>query len=157
MVLIDSNVNVICHCWETHSSSSISSLSSSSFKMTKTTLLLYMKQWATWLHHLQLLQHFLKCFNVQWHFKKSVILCFWQSVQLLEINTLLLWIRIAFMYDDWWDRICCLKICSHMKKTLWLKRTKITMIWEKWTKMCSCCALTERTEFTSFTAAVRAH
>jgi len=153
----DSSADAICHCWETHSLSLISSLSSSSFRMTMTTLLLCMKQWAVWSCHLQLLQHSLKCFDIQQHFKKSIILHFWQSVQLSEINTLLFWIRIAFMYDDQWDRICCSEICLCTKKTSQSERIKITIIWEEWMKMHSCCALTERTEFASFTAVTKAH
>ncbi len=61
-------------------------------------------------------------------FQKSIILCFWQSVQLSEINTSLFWIRIAFMYDDQWDRTCCLKICLCTKRTSWSKRARMTMI-----------------------------
>ena len=61
------------------------------------------------------------------------------------------------MYNDWWDRTCCLKICLCMKKTLWSKRTKMTMIWEEWTKMCSCCTLIKRTEFALFAAVTKAH
>ena len=154
--LINSSVDVICCCWETCPPSSASLLLSLSFRMTMTTSLLCMKQWAAWSHHLQLLQHFLKCSDIQWHFKKSVILHFWQSVQLSEINTSLLWIRIAFMYNDWWDKICCLKICLCMKRTSQSEKTKITIIWKEWMKMHSCCTSTERTEFASFAVAMRA-
>ena len=122
-----------------------------------TTLLLCTKQWVVWSHHLQLLQYLSKCFDIWQHFKKSIILHFWQFIQLSEINTSLFWIRITFMYNDQWDRICCLKICSCTKRTLWSKRIKMTMIWEEWMKTHSCCTLIKRTEFASFAAAMRAH
>jgi len=61
------------------------------------------------------------------------------------------------MYDDQWDRTCCLKICLYMKETSQSEKTKMTMIWEEWMKMHSCYTLTERTEFALFAAVMRIH
>ncbi len=128
---------------------SSASLLFSLFKIMMSTLLLCTEQWAAWSCHLQLSQHLLKCFDVQWHFKKSVILHFWQSVQLSEINTLWLWIRIALMYDSQWILICCSVIQFHMNKMLSLSRVRMTIVWEKWAYKASCCWSTSRTELTS--------
>ena len=125
------------------------SLLFSLFKMTMSTLLLCTKQWAAWSCHLQLLQHSLKCFDVQWHFKKSVILHFWQSVQLTEINTSWLWIRIALMYDSWWVLIWVNVIQFCMNKILSSSRARITIVWKEWVYEASCCWSTQRTELTS--------
>ncbi len=138
ITLTDSRADVICLSLATHSFS-LTLLLFSSFKMTMSTSLLCTKQWAAWSCHLQLLQHLLKCFDVQQHFKKSVILCFWQSVQLLKINMLWLWIRITLMYNDWWVHICCSVIQFCTNKTLSLNRVRIIIVWEKWVYKVSCC------------------
>jgi len=119
----DSRVSAICLSLATHSFSlMLSSISLSEMMMS--TSLLCTEQWAAWSHHLQLSQHLLKCFDVQQHFEKSVILCFWQSVQLSEINMSWLWIRIVLMYNDWWVLICCSVIQICINKTLSLSRAK---------------------------------
>ncbi len=127
----DSRVSAICLSLAMCSFSLALSLFSS-FKIIMSTSLLCTEQQAAWSCHLQLLQHSLKCFDAQWHFKKSVILCFWQSVQLSEINMLWLWIRITLMYNDWWVLICCnvIQICTN--KTLSLSRVRMIIVWEKW-------------------------
>ncbi len=137
-VLVSSKVSAI-HLDLAMCSFSSTLLLFSLFKMTMNTSLLHIKQWAAWLHHLQLLQHSLKCFGVQWHFKKDVILHFWQSVQLSEINMLWLWIKITLMYNSWWVLICCsvIQICTN--KTLSLSRARMTIVWRKWVYKASCC------------------
>jgi len=119
-VSVNSETDAICLNLAMHSLSSVLLLFSS-FKMMMSTLLLYMKQQAAWSHHLQLLQHSLKCFDVQQHSEKSVILCFWQLIQLSEINTLWLWIKIALMYDSWWVLICCnvIQFCTNKTIEVW--------------------------------------
>ncbi len=125
-------------------------------EMTISTSLLCTEQWAAWSHHLQLSQHSLKCFNVQWHFKKSVILCFWQSVQLSEINMLWLWIRIVLMNNDWWVFICCSVIQFCTNRMLSLNRARMIIVWEKWAYKASCCWSISKTELTSVFTWVRA-
>ncbi len=126
----DSEVNAIHLSLATCSLSSVLLLFSL-FKMTMSTSLLCMKQWAAWSHHLQLSQHLSKCFNVQQHSEKSVISHFWQSVQLSKINTLWLWIRIVLMYNNWWVLICCNVIQFCINRTLSSDRAKIIIVWEK--------------------------
>ena len=118
------------------------------FKMTMSISLLCMKQWAAWSCHLQLLQHSLKCFDVWRHFKKSVILCFWQSVQLTKINTSWHWIRITLMYNNWWVLIWFNVIQFCTNRTLSLNRVRMIIVWEKWVYKASCCWSILRTELT---------
>ena len=117
-------------------------------EMTMRMSLLHTEQQHAWSHHLQLLQHSLKCFDVQWHFKKSVISCFWQLVQSVKINTSWLWIKIALMYDSWWVLIWADVIQFCTNKMLSLSRVRMTIVWEKWAYKASCCWSTQRTELT---------
>ena len=151
MTVLTDDVSVICLDWAAHSSS-LTLLLFSSFKMTMRTSLLHTEQWAAWSHHLQLLQHSLKCFDVWWHFKKSVISCFWQLIQSAEINTLWLWIRITLMYDSWWVLIWFNVIHFCMNRTLSLSRARMTIVWEKWAYKANCCWSTQRTELTLVSA-----
>ncbi len=128
---------------------SLTSLLFSSFKMMMRTSLLHMKQWAVWSCHLQLSQHSLKCFNVQWHFKKSVILCVWQLVQPAEINTSWLWIRITLMYNDQWVLTWFDRIQSRTNRTFTSDSARMPLVWEKWVYWASCCWSTKRTESSS--------
>jgi len=153
-ILTDS-IDVICLSWAA-GSLSLTLLLFSSFKMTMRTSLLCMKQWAAWSHHLQLLQHLLKCSDIQQHFKKSVIPCVWQLIQSTETNTLWLWIRIALMYNKWWVLIWFSVICCCTNKTFTLSSTMMTLVWEKWAYWVSCCWSTKRTESTSTLTKVRA-
>ncbi len=130
IVSADSRANVICLSLTMYSFS-LTSSSFSSSEMTMNTLLLCTEQQAVWSHHLQLLQHSLKCSDVQQHFKKSVILHFWQLIQLTEINTFWLWIRITLMYDDQWVFIWISVIQFHMNKMLSLSRVRMTIVWKK--------------------------
>jgi len=126
-VFADSRISAICLDLAMCSPSLTLSLFSS-FKMTISTSLLCTEQWAAWSHHLQLLQHSLKCFDVQQQFRKSVILHFWQLVQSSEINMLWLWIRIVLMYNDWWVFICCSVIWVCTNKTLSSNRVKMITV-----------------------------
>ncbi len=152
---VNSKISAICLDLAMCSLSSMS-LVFSLFKMTMSTSLLHTEQWAAWSHYLQLLQYSLKCSDVQQHFKKSVILCFWQSVQLSEINTSQLWMRITLMYNSWWVLICCnvIQICTN--KTLSLNRARMIIVWERWAYKASCYWLTSRTELTSVSAKAKA-
>jgi len=154
IISVDSEISTICLDLAMCSFSLTLSLFSS-FKMTMNTLLLCTEQWAAWSCHLQLLQHSLKCFDVQWHFKKSVILCFWQSVQLSEINMLWLWIKIALMYNDWWVLTCCSVIQFCTNRILSLNRAKMTIVWREWAYEASCCWLILKTELTSASAQMK--
>jgi hypothetical protein len=81
-------------------------------------------------------------------FQKSVILCVWQLIQLAEINTLWLWIRIALMYnsDEFSsDSMWCIAVQT--EHSHWAAR--MTLVWEKWVYWVSCCWSTKRTESTS--------
>jgi len=118
-------------------------------EMIMSTSLLCTKQWAAWSQHLQLLQHLLKCSDIQQHSEKNIISCFWQSVQSAEINTFWLWIRITLMYDSWWILIWVDVIQFYMNKMLSLIRVRMTIVWEKWTYKASCCWSTQRIELTS--------
>jgi len=143
---ISSGVSAILLDWAAGSFSLTSLLLFSSFEMTMKTSLLHRKQWHTWSCHLQLLQHSLKCSDIWQHFKKSAILCAWQLRQLSEINTLWLWIRIAFMYDDWWVLTWFSVMCSHTNRTFTSDSARIPLVWEKWAYRTSCCWSTKRTE-----------
>jgi len=127
MTVSVSSVSVICFDWAACSFSLTLSLFSS-FEMTIRMSLLCMKQQAVWSCYLQLLQYSLKCFDVQWHFKKSVISCVWQLIQSAEINTLWLWIRITLMYNGWWVLIWFSVIQSCTNKTFTLSSVKMIMI-----------------------------
>ncbi len=140
-----SNTDVICLDWAA-CSPSLTLLLFSSFKMTMRTSLLCTKQWAAWSCHLQLLQHSLKCSDVWRHFKKSAIPCVWQLIQLSEINTLWLWIRIALMYNSQWVLIWFDMIQSCTNRTFTLSSMRMTLVWEKWVYWVSCCWSTKRTE-----------
>ena len=131
MTAFADSADMICLDWAAHSLSSALS-SFSLFKMTMRTSLLCMKQWAVWSCHLQLLQHSLKCSDIWWHFKKSVILHFWQLIQSTEINTLWLWIKIALMYNSWWVFICFNVIQSCMNKTFTLSSVRMILVWWEW-------------------------
>jgi len=154
--LVSSSVSVILLSWAAGSFSLTSSLLFSSFKMTMRTSLLHTEQWCTWSHHLQLLQHSLKCSDVWQHFRKSVILCVWQLRQPSEINTPWLWIRIAVMYNDWWVLTWFNVMHSCTNRTFTLSSTRIPLVWEKWMYWASCCWSTKRTESTSTVTRVRA-
>ncbi len=153
--LINSNVDAILLDWAAGSPSLTSSLLFSLFEMTMRTSLLCMKQQHAWSCHLQLLQHSLKCFDIQRHFKKNAILCAWQLTQPADINTLWLWIRIAFMYNNWWVLIWFNVMHSRTNRTFTLSSTKMTLVWEKWVYWVSCCWSTKRTELTSTVTKVR--
>ncbi len=154
-VLISSSVSVILLDWAAGSFSLTSLLLFSLFKMTMRTSLLHTEQWHVWSHHLQLSQHSLKCFDVQWHFKKSVIPHAWQLAQSAETNTLWLWIRIALMYNDWWVLIWFSVMCSCTNRTFTLSSARMALVWEKWVYWVSCCWSTKRTESTSTVTRVR--
>ncbi len=143
-VLID-DTDVICLDWAACSLSLTLSLFSL-FEMTMRTSLLCTKQWAAWSCHLQLSQHSLKCFDIQQHFKKSVILHVWQLIQSAEINTPWLWIRIALMYDNQWVLIWSDMIQSHTNRTFTLSSVRMIIVWKKWAYWVSCCWSTKRTE-----------
>ncbi len=152
-VPVDS-VNAICLDWAA-CLFSLTLLSFSSFKMTMRMSLLHTKQWAVWSHHLQLLQHSLKCSDVQQHFKKNVISCVWQLIQLSEINTSWLWIRITLMYDNQWVLTWFNMIQSCTNKMFTLNSTRMTLVWEEWVYWVSCCWSTKRTESSSAVTRVR--
>jgi len=149
-----SNVNVICLSWAA-CSLSLTLLLFSSFKMTMRMSLLHTEQWAAWSCHLQLSQHSLKCFDVWWHFKKNVILCVWQLIQLTETNTLWLWIRITLMYNGQWVLTWFNMIQSCTNETFTLNSIRMTLVWEKWVYWVSCCWSTKRTESSSAVTRVR--
>jgi hypothetical protein len=119
------------------------------FKMMMSTSLLCTEQWAAWSPHLQLLQHSLKCSDVQWHFEKSVILHSQQLIQLLRINTSWLWIRMALMYDSWWVLTWFSVIQCCTNETFTSHSARMIIVWEKWAYRVSCCWSTKRTELTS--------
>ncbi len=147
IISVSSRVSAICLSL-TMCSPSSALLLFSLFKMTMSTLLLCTEQWAAWSGHLQLSQHSLKCFDVWQHFKKSVILCFWQSVQLTKINMFWLWIRIVLMYNSQWVLIWAKVIQFCMNRMLSLSRVRMIIVWEKWAYKASCCWSTSRTELT---------
>jgi len=127
MTVSVSSTDVICLDWAAHSFS-LTLLLFSSFKMTMRTSLLHTKQWAAWSCHLQLSQHSLKCFDVWWHFKKSIILCAWQLIQSTETNTPQLWIRIVLMYNSQWVLIWFNVIQSCMNRTFTLSSTRMIIV-----------------------------
>ncbi len=155
MTILTDDADVICLDWAAGSSSLTLPLFSL-FKMTIRMSLLCTEQWAVWSCHLQLSQHSLKCFDIQWHFKKSVISCVWQLIQSTEINTLWLWIRIALMYNEWWVLIWFSVIHYCMNETFTLSSTMMTLVWEKWVYWMSCCWSTKRTESTLTLTRMRA-
>ncbi len=128
----------------------------SSSEMTMRTSLLRMKQQHAWSHHLQLLQHSLKCSDVQRHFRKSVILCVWQLAQSADINISWLWIRITFMYNSWWVLTWFNVMHSCTNKTFTSDSARMALVWEKWVYWASCCWSTKRTESTSTDTRMRA-
>ena len=142
---VDDSVDVILLDWAA-GSSSLTLLLFSLSEMTMRTSLLHMKQWAVWSRHLQLSQHSLKCSDVQQHFKKSAILRAWQLAQPADINIFWLWIRIAFMYNDWWVLIWFSVMHSCMNRTFTLSSTRMLLVWEKWVYWVSCCWSTKRTK-----------
>jgi len=75
IALTDNSVDVILLGQAAGSFLLTSLLLFSSSEMTMRTSLLCTEQRHAWSRHLQLLQHSLKCSDVQRHFKKSVILC----------------------------------------------------------------------------------
>ena len=151
----DDSVSAILLGWAAGSLSLTSLLLFSSSEMTMRTSLLCMKQQHAWSRHLQLLQHSLKCFDVQQHFRKSVILCVWQLIQSAEINTSWLWIRIALMYNDQWVLTWFSVMCSCMNRTFTLNSIRMTLVWEKWVYWVSCCWSMKRTESTSTATRMR--
>ncbi len=155
-VFTDSDADVILLDWAADSFSLTLLLLFSSSEMTMRTSLLHTKQQHVWSHHLQLLQHSLKCSDIQQHFKKSIILCVWQLTQPAGINTPWLWIRIAFMYNSWWVLIWFSVMHSCTNRTFTLSSTRMTLVWEKWVYWASYCWLMKRTELTSTVTRVRA-
>ncbi len=153
--LISSDVSVILLSWAADSLSLTSLLLFSSSEMTMRTSLLHTEQQHAWLCHLQLLQHSLKCFDVQRHFEKSVILCAWQLTQPAEINTLWLWIRIMLMYDSQWVLIWFSVMCSCTNRTFTSNSVRMTFVWREWTYWVSCCWSTKRTKLTSTATRMR--
>jgi len=154
MITLINNTDVIFLDWAA-GSLSLTLLLFSSFKMTMRMSLLHTEQQAAWSRHLQLLQHLLKCFDVQQHFEKNVILCVWQFVQLTETNTLWLWIRITLMYNGWWILIWFDRIQSCTNRTFTLSSMRMSLVWEKWVYWVSCCWSTKRTESSSAVTRVR--
>ena len=151
--LISSDADVIHLSWAA-CSLSLTLLLFSLFKMTMRMSLLHTEQQAAWSHHLQLLQHSLKCSDVQRHnSEKSVILCVWQLIQPSETNTPRLWIRIVLMYNGQWVLIWFDMIQSCTNRTFTLSSMRMPLVWEKWVYWVSCCWSTKRTESSS--AAVR--
>ncbi len=148
-VSVSSSVSVILLDWAAGSISLTSLLLFSSSEMTMRTSLLHMKQQHAWSHHLQLLQHSSKCFDVQRHSEKNVISCVWQLAQLAEINTFWLWIRIALMYNSWWVLTWFSVMCSHTNRTFTSDSARMTFVWEEWVYWASCCWSTKRTKSTS--------
>ncbi len=145
---VDNNISTIHLDWAACSLSlTLSSFSSS--EITMRTSLLHMKQWVVWSCHLQLSQHLLKCFDVQWHFKKSVILCVWQLIQSVKTNTPWLWIRIALMYNDQWVLIWFSVIHYCTNKMFTLSSVRMIIVWKEWVYWVSCCWSTKRTKLTS--------
>ncbi len=155
ITLISSSVDVIFLDWAAGSPSLTSLLLFSSSEMTMRTSLLHTEQWHAWSHHLQLLQHSLKCSDIWWHFKKNAILCVWQLAQPTETNTSWLWIRITLMYDSQWVLIWSDVMCSCTNRTFTLSSTRMTLVWEKWVYWVSCCWSMKRTESTSTAVKVR--
>ena len=153
--LADGDADAILLSWAAGSSSLTSLLLSSLSEMTMRTSLLHTEQQCAWSRHLQLLQHSLKCFDVQQHFKKSVILCVWQLTQPAETNILWLWIRITLMYNSQWVLIWFNVMCSCTNRTFTLSSTRMALVWEKWVYWVSCCWSTKRTESTSTAARMR--
>jgi len=156
IVLVNSSVDVILLDWAAGSLSLTSLLLFSLFKMTMRTSLLHTEQRHAWSCHLQLLQHSLKCFDIQQHSEKNTIPCVWQLTQSAEINTLWLWIRIVLMYNSWWVLIWFNVMCSHTNRTFTLSSTRMTLVWEKWVYWASCCWSTKRTESMSTATKTRA-
>ncbi len=154
MTVSVSDIDVICLDWAA-CSFSLTSLLFLLSEMTIRTSLLCMKQWAAWSCHLQLSQHSLQCFDVQQHFKKNIILCVWQLIQLTEINTLWLWIRIALMYNDQWILTWFSVIQSCTNRTFTSNSVRMIIVWEKWAYWVSCCWSTKRTELSSAAAKTR--
>jgi len=153
---VSSSVDAILLSWAVGSLSLTLLLLFSSFKMTMRTSLLCMKQQHVWSCHLQLLQHSLKCSDIQWHFKKSVILHVWQLTQSAETNTLWLWIKIALMYDSQWVLTWFSVMHSCTNRTFTLSSTRMTLVWKEWAYWASCCWLMKRTELTSTATRARA-
>jgi len=153
-VFVSSEISAICLSLAMCSFSSVLLLFSS-FKMMMSTLLLCTEQWAAWSNHLQLLQHLLKCFDVWQHFKKNVILHFWQLIQLTEINILWLWIKIVLMYNSQWVLIWVSVIQFCMNGTLSLSRVRMIIVWRKWAYKESCCWSISRTELTLMSVRMR--
>ncbi len=154
--LTNNSVDVILLDWAAGSLSLTLLLLSSLFEMIMRTSLLHMKQWHVWSHHLQLLQHSLKCSDIQQHSEKSIIPCAWQLAQSAEINTSWLWIRIAFMYNNQWVLTWFNMMHSCTNRTFTSSSTRMTLVWEKWVYWVSCCWSTKRTESTSTVTRVRA-
>ncbi len=154
MTVLTDSVSVIYLDWAA-CSFSLTLLLFSLSEMTMRTSLLHMKQQAVWSCHLQLSQHSLKCFDVWWHSEKSVILCFWQLIQLTEFNTFWLWIKIALMYNGWWVLIWFSVIQSCMNEMFTLSSVRMIIVWEKWVYWVSCCWLTKRTELSSAATRMR--
>jgi len=153
--LTDNSVDVILLNWAAGSFLLTSLLLFSSFKMTMRMSLLRTEQQCAWSHHLQLLQHSLKCSDIWWHFKKSVISCVWQLAQSAEINTFWLWIRIAFMYNSQWILTWFNVMHSCTNRTFTSDSMRMTLVWREWVYWVSCCWSTKRTESTSTAARTR--
>ncbi len=153
---ISDSVDAILLDWAAGSLSLTSLLLFSLSEMTMRTSLLHTEQQCAWSCHLQLPQHSLKCFDVQRHSEKNIILCVWQLRQPSETNTPWLWIRIAFMYNSQWVLIWFNVMHSHTNRTFTLSSARIPLVWEEWAYWASCCWSTKRTELTSTATRVRA-
>jgi hypothetical protein len=125
------------------------------FKMTMRTSLLY-RTVSSMIMSLAVTATLIEMFWCMTTFQKSVILHVWQFVQLTEINTLWLWIRITLMYDDWWVLIWFNRIQSCTNKTFTSNSMRMPLVWEKWVYWVSCCWSTKRTESSSTVTRVRA-
>jgi hypothetical protein len=100
----------------------------SSFKMTMRTSLLHTEQWAV-ITSLAVTATLTEMFWCTTTFQKSVILCVWQLIQLTEINTLWLWIRIALMYNtDEFSSDSMWYIAVQTEHSL--SSTRMTLVWE---------------------------
>jgi hypothetical protein len=124
----------------------------SSFEMTMSTLFAY-KAVSSVITSLAVAATLIEMFWCMMTFQKSIILCFWQSAQLTEINTLTLnqnhidvW-QLMSSHLSWCDTVL-------YKQMLSLSRVRMIIVWEKWVYKASCCWST-RTESASVSARMR--
>jgi hypothetical protein len=146
------NTDVICLDWAA-CSFSLTLLLFSSSEMTMRTSLLHTEQWQH--DHITCsYAHSLKCFDVWWHLKRTSYFM-WQLIQLAEINTPWLWIRIALMYNSWWVLIWFSVIQLLYKQNIHTEQHRMIIVWEEWAYWASCCWSTKKTESTSAATRVR--